>query len=159
MPLDKCDPCCDTQAMAKSDWTYKPAVLQALCNIYNAINDGELGTDVNVTNGAGAAAVNIQDGGNVITVDGTVTVAAYTAANLTQALTAVTGSGTVAANAYRVSIANVGSAAGTVKTVAFPAGAVIEFNAFVDPVSQSVKRCASVAYDATGTTFNIVVES
>ncbi|MCL5460015.1 hypothetical protein M3M33_15370, partial [Loigolactobacillus coryniformis] len=36
------------------------------------------GIDVNVTNGAGAAAVNIQDGGNSITVDGTVSLSSGT---------------------------------------------------------------------------------
>ncbi len=49
--------------------------------------------DVTVNNGAGAAAVNVQDGGNALTVDGTVTAAQATAANLNAT---VVGTGTFA---------------------------------------------------------------
>lgn len=56
--------------------------------------------NVTVTNGAGAAAVNIQDGGNSITVDGTVTTLPSGTQNVSLVATSVTQpvSGTVIAN-------------------------------------------------------------
>lgn len=53
--------------------------------------------DVTVVNGAGAAAVNIQDGGNSITVDGTVELGATTLAAL-ESITVQNGAGAAAVN-------------------------------------------------------------
>jgi len=53
--------------------------------VVSIITDGSnerLATDDKVTNGSGASAVNIQDGGNTITVDGSVTVTQATGTNL-----------------------------------------------------------------------------
>lgn len=60
--------------------------------------------DVTVNNGAGAAAVNIQDGGNSITVDGTVSASNFPA-------TVDTNYGTVGANTIRTA-AQIGNATG-----------------------------------------------
>lgn len=85
--------------------------------------------DVTVNNAAGAAAVNIQDGGNSITVDGTVSITANSSVNISQVAgaTAQSGSGT-ATGALRVElptngtgvIATVGAV--TAITNALPAG-------------------------------------
>lgn len=73
-----CAPCdCDPTALALSKESYQVSQLQILCGILTAVTGGGgAGEDVNVTNGAGASAVNIQDGGNTITVDGAVTIGA-----------------------------------------------------------------------------------
>lgn len=63
--------------------------------------------DVTVNNGSGAAAVNIQDGGNSITVDGTVTAAPYGAVSAVYSATSVTSTATkiIATNlANRISV-------------------------------------------------------
>ena len=66
----------------------------------------------------------------------------------TPRITSATGSGSTP-NAYSVSIANVGSAAGVVNGVSIPAGTTLNFdggfNNLLDPMS----------YNATGTTFII----
>jgi hypothetical protein len=67
----------------------------------------------------------------------------------TPSFTSVTTSGTIAAGATSVSIANVGSFDGTVLGTNLPAGASIEFNA------NWIHILGSVNYDATGTTFLI----
>jgi hypothetical protein len=55
-----------------------------------------------------------------------------------------TNSGTIAAGAYSMSIANVGTASATVKTVTLKAGESISFDA--GPLNNTL---AAVAYDAT----------
>jgi len=82
----------------------------------NQLPDGH---NVTVDNAAGAAAVNIQDGGNIITVDGTVTVGTFPdnePFNLAQVAGAAvqTGNG-AAAGAQRVSLAN--DSTGVIATV------------------------------------------
>lgn len=63
--------------------------------------------DVTINNAAGAAAVNIQDGGNTITVDGTVSITANSSVNLAQVggTTTDTNSGNKSAGTLRVVIA------------------------------------------------------
>lgn len=85
---------------------------------YVAITDGAstvgitgFSLNVDVTNGAGAAAVNIKDGGNSITVDGTVTTTQGTSpwvSNITQfgSSAVVTGTGASGAGIPRVTVAN-----------------------------------------------------
>lgn len=127
MALDLCDPCedCNPETAGRSEDTFRPAALRALCQILAAL---ETGPD-----------------------------APWTAGSASLAYTAVTNSGTVAAGAFGVSIANVGNAAGTVLGTAFPAGAVVEFQAVEDPVNLLLKKLPAIAYNATGTTFNIAV--
>jgi len=66
-----------------------------------------------------------------------------------------TSAGTTGAGIFEYSIANIGSSVGTVAGVNFPAGASVTQRGYVDEVSKEVRRPASVAYDATGTTFLI----
>ena len=78
-----------------SNFNYELKVLQGLQNI---INNVLAGVDVTVVNGAGAAAVNIQDGGNSITVDGSVSVtngAGASAVNIQDGGNSITVDGTV----------------------------------------------------------------
>lgn len=64
--------------------------------------------DVTINNGSGANAVNIQDGGNTITVDGTVSITANSSVNLSQVAgnTTATGNGTASTGCQRVTIAS-----------------------------------------------------
>ncbi len=64
--------------------------------------------DVTINNAGGAAAVNIQDGGNTITVDGTVSITANSSVNLAQVAgtTTATDNGASSAGTQRVTIAN-----------------------------------------------------
>jgi hypothetical protein len=109
---------------------------------------GSLNT--NVTNGAGAAAANIQDGGNSITVDG------GTGLARTPGVIRPTGSGNVssaAATFFSVSVANVGAANGTVlaSLTTIKPGEVLNFSA--DAINNYF---TSFAYNATGTEFIII---
>lgn len=108
----------------RSGFNYELKVLQGLQSI---INNAIAGTNVTVVNGAGAAAVNIQDGGNSITVDG------GTGVQRTPTFLRPAGvAGTVAAGQYSVSFASVGTANATVggiilkpnETINFDAGAI-----------------------------------
>jgi len=78
MVYNSCDPCnsnCGPGAAFADPQSARMALGVVLCQILAAINAGAAGTsNVTVVNGPGAAAVNIQDGGNSITVDGAVTV-------------------------------------------------------------------------------------
>jgi hypothetical protein len=64
-------------------------------------------------------------------------------------IVSATGVGTVPANTYSLSIANVGAAAGSVGGVSVPAGVVINYNAELN------NTLTGIAYNATGTTFLI----
>jgi hypothetical protein len=113
------------------------------------VNGNDIG-DVTVNNGAGASAVNIQDGGNSITVDGGTGIAR------TPGMIRPTGSGNVssaAATFYSVSVANVGAANGTVLAgaVTIKPGEVLNFSA--DAINNYF---TSFAYNATGTEFIII---
>ena len=104
---------------------------------------------ITVQNPGGASAVNIQDGGNSITVDG------GTGLLRTTGMIRPTGSGNVnsaAATFYSVSVANVGSANGTVlSAVTIKPGEVLNFSA--DAINNYFN---SFAYNATGTEFIII---
>jgi len=121
--------------------------------------------NITVQNGAGAAAVNIQDGGNSITVDAVslplpagaateVTLAAVntklTPATRTHNTVSATGAGTVPAGSLRGSVMNVGSAAGVWNGISIPAGVAIPWDA-VGPRD----TYGAIAYNATGTTLII----
>lgn len=60
-----------------------------------------------------------------------------------------TTTGTVAAGAFSISVANVGSAAGTLGGVSIPAGTTINWSAEFN------NYLAAIGFDATGTTFII----
>jgi hypothetical protein len=82
------------------------------------------GIDVTVVNGSGASAVNIQDGGNSITVDG------GTGVQRTPTFLRPTGtSGTVAAGTFSMSFASVGTANATVGGITLKPGETINFDA------------------------------
>ena len=121
----------------------------------NAIGPVDLSTStldalesVTVQNPGGASAVNIQDGGNSITVDG------GTGLARTPGILRPTTSGnvnTAAATFFSVSVANVGLANGTVLSgVTIKPGEVLNFSA--DAINNFF---TSFAYDATGTEFVI----
>ncbi len=59
-----------------------------------------------------------------------------------------TGAGSTPAGAFSASIANVGTAAGTVNGISIPAGTTLNFDAGV-----LNSTLGSITYDATGTTF------
>lgn len=67
----------------------------------------------------------------------------------TPSLTSVTNAGTIVFGARSVSIANVGTAAGTVLGTSVSAGVTVNFTA------QSPDTLAAITYNATGTTFLI----
>ena len=93
---------------------------------------------VTVQNPAGAAAVNIQDGGNIITVDSN-------AIERTPTILRTSASSSVAAGAYSVSFASVGTGNATVGGVTLKVGETINFDAGgID------NTLAAIAYDATG---------
>lgn len=130
----------------------------AAVNIQDGGNSITVDGSVGVTNGAGVAAVNIQDGGNSITVDGIVTQTAATAGTQTETFVASSGAGSVAAGAYSASISNVGVAAATVLGVSVPPGSTVNFAATYDPVTNIYKYLPAIAYDGTGTTLNVLRE-
>jgi hypothetical protein len=110
--------------------------------IYGSNNANPVATDI-------AGNIGIQDGGNSITVDG------GTGLLRTTGMIRPTGSGnvnTAAATFYSVSVANVGSANGTVlSAVTIKPGEVLNFSA--DAINNYFN---SFAYDATGTEFIII---
>lgn len=94
--------------------------------------------DVTINNGSGANAVNIQDGGNTITVDGTVTVIQATATNLkSQAENYQGGTAVGAANPLQVTLANTGANATAVK---------VDNSAVTQPVSGTVTANQGTAH-------------
>lgn len=111
---------------------------------------------VTVGNGAGAAAVNIQDGGNTITVDGTVTQTPAVAGTATVSVSTTSAAASTTAGIRALSIANVGGASGTVDGDAFEAGATLSLSAIFDPVTNTYLKVPAIAYSAVGTTFRIV---
>ena len=132
--------------------------------------------NITVQNGAGAAAVNIQDGGNSITTDTTQLPATLGQTNMAGSVsvtlannqlgiartpgilrpTAAGNVNSVAATFYSVSIANVGAANGTVlaSLTTIKPGEVLNFSA--DAVNNYF---TTFAYDATGTEFIIIYVS
>ena len=92
---------------------------------------------ITVQNGSGAAAVNIQDGGNIITVDSN-------AAVRTPTILRVSASSSVAAGAYSVSFASVGTADATVGGQTLKPGETINFDA--GAINNTL---GAVAYDSS----------
>ena len=140
-----------------SNFNYELKVLQGLqcaCDQLKAINidtdDLEAlladliatlddGVDVLVTNKLGDEAVNIQDGGNSITVDG------GTGVERTPTFLRPTGtSGTIAAGQYSVSFASVGTANATVGGIILKPGESISFDA--GAINNTL---AAIAYSTT----------
>jgi hypothetical protein len=141
-----------------SNFNYELKVLQGLqciCNEVKAINidtddleqllaeliaNIEDGLNVNVTNAGGASAVNIQDGGNSITVDG------GTGVQRTPTFLRPAGlSGTIPAGRYSMSFANVGTINATVGGITLKPGETINFDA--GAINNTL---GSVSYNATG---------
>ena len=141
-----------------SNFNYNLKVLQGLqciCDEVSAINidtddleqlladliaELQAGIDVNVTNAGGAAAVNIQDGGNSITVDG------GTGVQRTPTFLRPAGlSGTIPAGRYSMSFANVGTINATVGGITLKPGETINFDA--GAINNTL---GSVSYNATG---------
>ncbi len=120
-----------------SNFNYELKVLQGLQNI---INNVLAGIDVTVVNPGGAGAVNIQDGGNSITVDG------GTGVQRTPTFLRPAGlSGTIPAGRYSMSFANVGTINATVGGITLKPGETINFDA--GAINNTL---GSVAYNATG---------
>ena len=67
-------------------------------------------------------------------------------------ITSTSTSGTIAAGKTAVAISNIGEAAGTIAGASIPKGTSIKYGNGINEIS------ASVAYDATGTTFLIITE-
>lgn len=124
-------------------------------------------SSVTVINGVLGAAVNIQDGGNSITIDalslplptGAATEATllsldakFTSVTRTPSLIIATGAGSVAAGARSISVFNAGAAAGSILGVAGNI-AVGESMSFVAGGENDV--LSIFAYDGTGTTLKI----
>ena len=129
-----------------SNFNYQLKVLQGLQNI---INNVLAGIDVTVINGAGAAAVNIQDGGNSITVDG------GTGVQRTPTFLRPTGtSGTIAAGRYSVSFASVGTADATVGGITLKPGESISFDA--GAINNTL---AAIAYSTTTAGAELIIIS
>jgi len=107
--------------------------------------------DVTVNNAAGAAAVNIQDGGNSITVDGTVNVGNFPATQpVSGTVTSNQGTPTTTANRWPVQITD-----GTDLAQVSAAGAVlVDGSATTQPVSGTV-----TVTQATGTNLHTVLDS
>lgn len=140
--------------------------LKTTLNSLNAkfVSGTDIG-DVTINNAAGAAAVNIQDGGNSITIDavslplptGAATETTVDAVNTkltpsvrTHNTVSTTGAGSVPAGSLRGSVINAGSAAGTWNGISLPAGVALPWDAVGPRDTYGV-----IAYNATGTTFII----
>lgn len=116
-----CDCLSTLPQLANSEASYRAATLSILCGIL-AEGGGGSGSNVTVINGAGAAAVNIQDGGNSITVDdggtsltvdGSVTVsngAAGAAVNIQDGGNSITVDGAVTISSGSVTVSNAAGA-------------------------------------------------
>lgn len=108
------------------------------------------GIDVNVTNGAGAAAVNIQDGGNSITVDGTVSLSSGTLTaleNTTVTITPTQFTKTVTPNLIVT--------AGATGTIAVPVYSISFASNGTGPAIISVDGGSTTQSIPTGTTINL----
>lgn len=117
--------------------------------------------DVTVNNGAGASAVNIQDGGNAITVDGTVTVTQATGTNLHTVL----DSGTLStitnvvhvddnAGSLTVDSPNLDVALSTRLKAADTLAAVTTVGTITNPVTVTQGTAANLKVDLSGTGAN-----
>ena len=94
-----------------------------LNNINNKLVDGTDIGDVSINNGSGVSAVNIQDGGNSITVDG------GTGFQRTPNISRPSGvTGSTPSGAYSVSISSVGTANATVGGITLKPGETLSFD-------------------------------
>jgi methionine-rich copper-binding protein CopC len=101
--------------------------------------------NVTVQNPAGAAAVNIQDGGNIITVDSN-------AIERTPTILRTSSNSSVAAGAYSVSFASVGTVDATVGGVTLKVGETINFDAGgID------NTLASISYDSSASGAELLI--
>jgi len=149
--------------------------LKVLQGIQSLINGSGGGGSVDVTNGPGAAAVNIQDGGNSITVDGTVAVSSLPnegqqsmANSISVALASDQAgvqrtptflrpaglSGTIPAGRYSMSFANVGTINATVGGITLKPGESVSFDA--GAINNTL---GSVSYNATGAGGELLITS
>jgi hypothetical protein len=105
---------------------------------------------VQIGNAGLGNAVNIQDGGNSITIDNSNLDTALAPATRTHNTVSATGAGSVPAGSMCGSAINIGEVAGTWNGISLPAGVSI-------PWTQIGPRdtYGAIAYDATGTTFII----
>jgi len=81
----------------------------------------------------------------------------YTSGTATVAPIIAAGSGTVTSGANRVTVQNVGPAAGVVAGVALAIGQSVEFNAFSNPAVSIYYSLPAITYDGTGTSLFINV--
>lgn len=97
----------------------KDTILDVLLDIFAGLGSGTFSSNVTVINGAGASSVNIQDGGNSITVDGTVAVSGVSGTvAVTQSTSPWVVSGTI--NAVQSGTWNINNISGT---ISLPTGA------------------------------------
>lgn len=78
-----------------------------------------------------------------------------TAVNISPVESVVNTSGNTTAGIQRLSVFNSGGANGTFNGITLFPGTGREYEAYLDPVTNEFKRIAAMAYDATGTTFDI----
>lgn len=67
------------------------------------------------------------------------------------------GTGTIDAGHYSVSISNVGITVATVQGETIPAGLTITFSSYLDPVSGTFKRTPEITYDVASSTLAILI--
>ena len=95
---------------------------------------------------------------------GTITAGACAIANPTDTVTAPTrvassAAGATTANAFSVSIVNVGAANGSVQGVPLLPGESVSYVGYHDVVAGVVRRLPAIAYDGTGTVIHIVEQA
>jgi len=110
----------DTQQLVLTAVTNTQTILT---NINNKLVSGTDIGDITINNTGGASAVNIQDGGNSITVDG------GTGVQRTPTILRTSTNSSIAAGAYSVSFASVGTANATVGGATLKPGETINFDA------------------------------
>lgn len=130
-------------------------------NLHTVVDSGTITTVTTVTgatisNGAGAAAVNIQDGGNSITVDGTVTTSppANASTNVAQfgGTNVSTGTGAGGAGIPRVTVSND-------SVVGIGAGSAVIGHVIADTGSTTAVTGNVTVTQATGTNLHAVLDS
>lgn len=135
---------------------YRQSVVVVLCDILAAILGTSGGENVNVASWGGVA-TSLGQKLKAASVPVTIASDQWAAGSTTLTRTSTATSGTVAAGAYSVTIANVGGSDGTVLTVAIKPGQTLNFNAVADNAAQIFKKLPAIAYDGTGTTLLLTV--
>lgn len=120
--------------------------------------------NVNVTNGAGASAVNIQDGGNSITVDGSVTVTQATGTNLhtvldSGTLTSITNALPSGTNVIGHVIADTGSTTAVTGNVTVVQPTGTNLHTVTDSGSTTAVTGNVTVVQPTGTNLHTVLDS